>query len=73
MDRGFIRTILVIVIALAILYYFFDWSILDAKSSPRGEATVDYLANVFWASIEVVKKYIIAPIVFIFRKVIGNL
>ena len=41
--KGFISTIVVIIIALALLYYFFDWSIFDFASSERGQKTIEYI------------------------------
>lgn len=46
-ERGFIGKLVLIVIALAALKYFFDWSIIDALESERGQAAVDYLKNIF--------------------------
>jgi len=45
-NRGFIKTILIIVIALAFLKYFFDWSIFDLAESERGRATLAYIKDV---------------------------
>jgi len=44
--RGFISTILLIIVALALLKYFFDFSIFDAATSEQGRATVAYIREV---------------------------
>ncbi|MDP2641943.1 MAG: hypothetical protein Q8P21_01465 [bacterium] len=54
MERGFIGKLVLIIIALALLYYFFNWSIFDAVESEQGRATVEYIRNVLntgWAYI----------------------
>ena len=66
MDRGFIRTILVIVIALALLKYFFNWSIFDAADSEQGKGTIEYIRqvlNTIWAYIE-------KPILFVWNNIL---
>jgi len=55
MNRGFISKVIVIIIALASLYYFFDWSIFDALKSEKGMATVEYIRDILntsWAYIK---------------------
>ena len=44
--RGFVKIIVILVIALAGLKYFFDWSIFDALNSEQGRATVSYTKEV---------------------------
>jgi hypothetical protein len=64
--KGFISTIVVIVIALALLYYFFDWSIFEFASSERGQKTIEYTKDVLvltWS-------YLKVPISFLWDKLI---
>ncbi|MBI1974365.1 MAG: hypothetical protein HYS51_00690 [Candidatus Zambryskibacteria bacterium] len=45
-NRGFIGKIILIIIGLALLKYFFDWSIFDAIDSPRGQAAISYIKDI---------------------------
>lgn len=45
-EGGFIGKLLLIIIALALLKYFFDWSIFDAIESERGRATFAYVKDI---------------------------
>ncbi|MBI2086578.1 MAG: hypothetical protein HYT69_00140 [Candidatus Zambryskibacteria bacterium] len=47
MNRGFIGTIFLIIIGLAALKYFLNWSIFDALDSEQGRATLEYLKKLF--------------------------
>lgn len=46
-NKGFIGIIVVIIIGLAALKYFFNWSIFDALGSSQGQVTVSYLQDIF--------------------------
>ena len=55
-NRGFIGTLFLIIIALAALKYFFDWSIFDAVASEQGKNTINYIKdvlNVSWSFIKI--------------------
>ncbi|OHA89841.1 MAG: hypothetical protein A2832_00945 [Candidatus Zambryskibacteria bacterium RIFCSPHIGHO2_01_FULL_44_22b] len=45
-NRGFIGKLILIIIGLALLKYFFDWSIFDAIESERGKEVVAYIKNI---------------------------
>ena len=45
MNKGFISTIVVIIIALAALKYFFDWSIFEAAGTSEGQGTLAYVKD----------------------------
>lgn len=45
-NKGFIGILVLIIIALALAKYFFDWSIFDALSSEKGKDTVLYVKNI---------------------------
>ena len=45
-NRGFIWRLILIIIGLALLKYFFDWSIFDAIESERGKEVVAYIKNI---------------------------
>ena len=44
-EGGFIGIIILIIIGLAALKYFFDWSIFDVLNSEKGRETLTYLRN----------------------------
>jgi hypothetical protein len=46
MNRGFVGLAFLIIVWLVILKYYFNWSILDASHTPRGEATITYIKEV---------------------------
>ncbi|MEK7227663.1 MAG: hypothetical protein AAB641_02115 [Patescibacteria group bacterium] len=45
-ERGFIGTVFLIIIGLAALKYFFNWSIFDAINSEQGRGTLLYLKEI---------------------------
>ena len=47
-DRGFVGTLVLIIVALMALKYFFDWSIFDALNSEAGRNTVEYIKEVIF-------------------------
>ncbi|MES2214379.1 MAG: hypothetical protein V4465_03280 [Patescibacteria group bacterium] len=68
-ERGFIGTIILVIIALALLKYFLNWSVFDAAASPQGKETVSYTHQV----ISTVWHYISAPVTFVWYKVLWPL
>lgn len=62
---GFISTLIVIIVALALLNYFFDINIFDLASSEKGRATIDYIQNIF----SVVWSWIRVPVLFLWNAV----
>jgi hypothetical protein len=65
-NQGFISYIILIIVALGLLNYFFDWSIFEFLSSDKGQGTVSYLRDVIstgWS-------YISAPVTFIWEEII---
>ncbi len=67
--RGFITTILLIIIALAALKYFLNFSIFDAAASEQGQGTIAYLRDV----ISTVWSYIGAPVTYAWNEVVKPL
>jgi len=68
-ERGFIGLIVLIVIALIILKYLYDFSIFEAAASPQGQGTISYthqLLNTIW-------NYIQMPVTFAWEKVVWPL
>jgi hypothetical protein len=60
-NDGFITTLLLIIIGLALLKYFFNWSIFDAAASEEGRGTVSYIRDVLntvWAYIETPARFV---------------
>ena len=60
-NRGFIKTILIIVIALAALKYFLNWSVFDAMESEKGKETLEYVRNIIntlWSYLEKPAMYV---------------
>lgn len=45
-DRGFIQTIIIVIIALAALKYFWDWSIFEAAETEEGQGTIAYIKQI---------------------------
>lgn len=45
-NRGFIEIILLVIIALAALKYFFDFSIFEFFGSPEGQGTLYYIKEI---------------------------
>ncbi len=66
---GFISILLIIIIALALLKYFFNWSIFDAAASEEGRGTVSYIRDV----LNTVWAYIETPVEFAWNEVIKPL
>ena len=64
-QEGFISTLILIVIALALLNYFFDINIFDLASSEKGRATIDYIQNIF----SVVWSWIRVPVLFFWNAI----
>ena len=65
-NRGFIRTILLLIIALAALKYVFGWSIFDAIESESGKETVAYIRQI----LDLLWSYLEAPVNYIWKEVI---
>ena len=68
-ERGFIGTIFLIIIGLALLKYFFNWSIFDAAASEEGRGTISYvrdILNTLWS-------YLATPVNFIWNEVVWPL
>lgn len=68
-DRGFITTLLLIIIGLALLKYFFNWSIFDAAASEEGRGTISYIRDV----LNTVWRYIETPVKFAWNEVVKPL
>ena len=65
-QRGFVGWIVLIIIALALLKYFFNWSIFDVANSEQGRNTIDYLKEV-WSF---VWSYLRVPVTFLWQRII---
>jgi len=65
-DKGFISWLILIIIALALLKYFFDWSIFDAAASEKGRDTINYIREI----LNTIWSYIRTPVLFIWRQVL---
>ena len=68
-DRGFIGGLILIIIALALLNYFFNWSIFDAANSEQGRNTINYIKDV----LSVVWSYIKVPVLFVWQMIVALL
>ena len=66
-QKGFIGRLILIIIALVLLKYFFDWSIFDAASSEQGRKTVSYIKEVF----NIAWDYIDGPVLFVWNKILS--
>ena len=65
-EKGIIGWLLLIIIALALLKYFFDFSIFDAASSEQGMQTIEYVKNIFSA----VWNFIRTPVLYIWDEIL---
>jgi hypothetical protein len=65
-QKGFISWIILIIVALALLKYFFDWSIFDAAASEQGRGTISYIRDV----LNTIWSYISTPVIFIWSQII---
>lgn len=68
-QKGFIGTLLLIIIALAALKYFFNWSIFDAAASEEGQGTIRYIREV----LNTIWSYIGEPVRFVWVEVVKPL
>ncbi|OHA90191.1 MAG: hypothetical protein A2665_01250 [Candidatus Zambryskibacteria bacterium RIFCSPHIGHO2_01_FULL_46_30] len=65
-DKGFIGWLVLIIIALALLKYFLNWSVFDAAASEQGRNTINYIKEV----LSFVWSYARIPVLFIWQKVL---
>ena len=65
-DNGFISWLILIIVALALLKYFFNWSIFDAAASEQGRGTINYIRDV----LNTTWSYIRTPVIFIWQRVL---
>jgi len=65
-DKGFISWLILIIIALALLKYFLNWSIFDAIESERGRETVSYIRDI----LNITWSYVRVPVLFVWQKVL---
>ncbi|MBX4195472.1 hypothetical protein KW796_00745 [Candidatus Parcubacteria bacterium] len=66
MNRGFIGTIVLIIVALALAKYFLNFDVFSAAETPQGQSTVGYVKSI----IDTVWHYISGPAVFVWSKII---
>lgn len=65
-SRGFIGWLMLIIIALALLKYFFNWSIFDAAASEEGRSTIAYIRDI----LNLVWSYLAAPVTFVWNEAV---
>ena len=68
-QKGFIGILVLIIIALAALKYFFNWSIFDAAASEEGRGTISYIRDI----LNTIWSYLAAPVTFIWNEVVWPL
>ena len=68
-NKGFIGIIVLIILGLAALKYFFDWSIFDAASTEEGQGTISYIRQI----LDTVWSYLEAPVKFIWNEIVWPL
>ncbi|NQV88278.1 MAG: hypothetical protein HQ402_01835 [Parcubacteria group bacterium] len=62
--RGFLKMILVVIVALALLKFVFHFDIIDFFNSPKAQETVKYVLNV----VKIVWEYIRVPFLFVWDR-----
>ena len=65
-QKGFVGLLILVIVALALLKYLFDWSILDVIASEKGRATINYIRDV----LNIAWSYIKVPVMFFWRIVV---
>ncbi len=69
-QRGFIGLIITLVVALALLKYFFDFNIIDFIKSPKVAEVFDYIKR---AVLLVWNKFLLYPVVWFWDTIIIGL
>jgi len=57
--KGFIGRLLLIITALILLKYFFNWSIFDAAASEQGRNTINYIKDVLYTAWSYIKTFVL--------------
>ena len=65
-NRGFIGWLILIIVALALLKYFYNWSIFDAAATEDGKETIAYIKNI----IDTVWSYLEKPVMWLWDRVV---
>jgi len=65
-DRGFISWLILIIVALALLKYFFNWSIFDAAATEQGRGTISYIRDI----LNLAWSYLETPVMWIWQRVL---
>lgn len=65
-EGGFISWLILILVSLALLKYFFNWSIFDAAASEQGKNTISYIRDI----LNLTWSYIGTPVMWIWDRVV---
>jgi hypothetical protein len=65
-ERGIIGLLVILLLALILAKYIFNWSIIDAAATPQGQSTVDYLKQIFMT----IWNYLAQPVTFFWQKIV---
>ena len=65
-ERGFIGTLILIIIAIILVKYFFDFDVFEAADSSQGQETIGYTRSLW----RLIWSYISTPAVFVWREVL---
>lgn len=68
-EKGFIKWLVLAIIALALLKYFLNWDIFAAAETEEGQGTIAYIAQL----LQTVWSYIGGPIEFIWSEILWPL
>lgn len=68
-QKGFIKWLLLAIVALALLKFFLNWDIFDAAASEQGRSTIGYLRDLF----NTIWSYIAAPVTFVWSQILWPL
>lgn len=69
-SKGFIGTIVIVVIGLALLKYFFDWNIIEFLKSPKVIETFYYIKKFI---VLIWDKFVATPASFLWNDIVINI
>ncbi|PIP55437.1 MAG: hypothetical protein CO183_00605 [Candidatus Zambryskibacteria bacterium CG_4_9_14_3_um_filter_42_9] len=65
-EGGFIGWLILVIIALALLKYFFNWSVFDLTTTEQGRDTINYIKDV----LVIIWSYVKIPLIFVWQRLV---